>query len=165
MATLQIDEIVDAIVEGDDMDQKIKRTERAFSIYPPLKDILAMASDPALKMVNICDGFPEHYNPDNAIPAGIADTNVRTEFRRICNFLPGRSLGVLSPKKRVDHWRQMISSLHWKEAEIITMVKDQTLLNKYPDFWVILPAVGIDVLINTKETTETKKTSKKEKVK
>lgn len=166
MSRYQVNELLDMIVEGDDMDRKVERALRAFTIDPTLKSLLEMASDPALKIQDIPEGFPAKYRPDSAIPAGIADTNIRTEFRRIGNFLPGRSLKTLTPKQREEHWTQMLTGLHWKEAEIMTMVKDQTLLDHYPDLWVILPAVGIDVLINTKkEETSSKKTktSKKEK--
>lgn len=44
MAKLQVDELLDAIVEGDDMEKKIERTLRAFQIDSTLKPLLVMAT-------------------------------------------------------------------------------------------------------------------------
>ena len=43
----------------------------------------------------------------------------------------------------------LLQGLHYREAVIMTHVKDQTLCDKYPDLWVVLPALGIETCINT----------------
>jgi hypothetical protein len=99
--------------------------------------------------------MPETYKPEKDMPDGIADTTARQELRRISKFLPGREMSSskLKPYRRETIWMQLIEGMHWKEADILIHIKDQTLLNIYPDLEkVLLSAFGIVTCINkTKE--------------
>lgn len=147
MARQQVNEFLDEISSIENMDDKIAKAEEHFRKVPMLWELLKMAVDPKLK-IDLPAGYPSNYIADKGMPAGISDTNIRTEWRRIKNFLPDGSLKVLPSKGRWDSWQTILRGIHWQEAEILTMVKDQNLCEKYPDLWVILPAVGIETCIN-----------------
>lgn len=149
MAKLQVNEIFDRIAALEDMDLKIKATDDMCRKEPYLWSLLKMAINPDFKIDRLPPGFPKNFKPETTLPSGISDTNIRTEFRRIQNYIKGGALKVLDEKKLEDSWVALLQGLHYQEAVILTMVKDQNLFEKYPDFWVICPALGIETCINT----------------
>ena len=56
---------------------------------------------------------------------------------------------VLDEKRLEESWVALLQGVHYQEADILTMVKDQTLFDTYPDLWVVCPALGIPTSINT----------------
>jgi len=153
MAKLQVNEILDRVSALDDMDLKIKAMDDMCKKEPYLWSLLKMAVNPDYKIDRLPPGLPERFKPEPDLPSGISDTNIRTEFRRIQNYVKGGALKVIDEKKLLDSWTALLQGLHYQEALILTMVKDQNLLEKYPDFWVICPALGIETCINTDEET------------
>lgn len=147
----QVDEILDEVSAIVDMDQKISAMDAFMKKDPYLWELLKISVTPSLKIPVLPAGFPKRYKPDNAIPHGISDTNIRTEWRRIKNYLPNGSLQVVPPVPLEASWVAILQGVHWAEAEILTAMKDQNLLDKYPDLWVILPALGIATSINTSD--------------
>jgi hypothetical protein len=146
---LQVDEILDRMSDIPDMDTKIKAMDDMCKKEPYLWSLLKMAVDPKFKIDRLAVGFPKRFRPEKDLPVGISDTNIRTEFRRIQNYCTGGPLKVLDEKKLEDSWVALLQGLNYREAVILTHVKDQTLCDKYPDLWVVLPALGIETCINT----------------
>lgn len=148
MGRLQVNEILDRVSALDDMDIKIKAMEDLCKKDPYLWSLLKMAVNPDFKIDRLPVGFPKNFKPEPDLPNGISDTNIRTEFRRIQNYIKGGPLKVLTEQKLEDSWVALLQGLNYQEAVILTMVKDQNLCEKYPDLWVILPALGIETCIN-----------------
>lgn len=90
------------------------------------------------------EGMPDTVKLDKDIPDGMGETTIQMEWRRIKAFLdPNSNLKNLPAWKQEMNWLQILEGLHWHEAEIITAVKDGTLLKLYPQLEQLLPALGI----------------------
>ena len=63
--------------------------------------------------------------------------------------------------KREMSWLQMIEGMHWKEANIMIHIKDQTLLNIYPNMHEVLTTLGVNINIEASQETSKKKKPKK----
>jgi len=151
MGRIQVNEILDTMSETEPMDKKIAFMQGVCKQDPYILRLLDMAINPALKIDRLPEGYPKNYRPESDLPVGISDTNIRTEFRRIQNYITGGSLKVIPDKKLEESWVALLQGLHYQEAEIMTMVKDQNLFDKYPDLWVVAPVLGIVTRINTDE--------------
>jgi hypothetical protein len=139
------------IAEGATKEDRIARSREIHNIDPSLAHMLKMAVDPVEKITGLPEGVPDTYKPDVHSPEGIAETTIRQELRRILNFLPGRSLSTLKPFKRESLWIQILEGVHHKEAEILNAVKDQTLLEMYPNLRDILPVFDITPPVEEKK--------------
>ena len=64
--------------------------------------------------------------------------------------------------KRETLWVQMLEGMHWKEANVMIHIKDQTLLQIYPNMREVLTQLGAKITLP--EVTETKKKKKPKKV-
>lgn len=149
MGRIQVNEIFDTMSAMTDMDEKIKMMDELFKQEPYIRRLLEIAINPELKIDRLPVGYPKNYRPESDLPAGISDTNIRTEWRRIQNYIKGGALRVLDEKRLEESWVTLLQGVHYQEAEILTLMKDQTLLDKYPDLWVVCPALGIPTSINT----------------
>lgn len=78
--------------------------------------------------------LPEGPTPfkDDGVPANLADTTITQEFRRILTMLPEGSTKNLPQWRREELWMQICQGVHKKEAELLDLIKDQKLLDKYP---------------------------------
>lgn len=146
---IQVNEYLDTMSNMTDMDEKIKMMEDLCNQEPYVRRLLEMAINPELKIDRLPVGYPKNYKPETDLPTGISDTNIRTEWRRIQNYVKGGALKVLDEKRLEESWVALLQGVHYLEADILTMVKDQTLFDKYPDLWVVCPAIGIPTSINT----------------
>jgi len=99
------------------------------------------------------EGMPETTKIQDDIPEGMGETTLTLEFRRIKQFTdPSSNLKNLPPWKQEMNWMSIIEGVHHKEAEFITAVKDQKLLNLYPKLEAILPDLGITDYVKPKKT-------------
>ena len=69
------------------------------------------------------------YNK-NEVPVGTDHTSLRREWKHLYNFVKGGNDG-LSTIRRETMFIQMLEGLHPEEAEIICLVKDKRLADKY----------------------------------
>ena len=69
------------------------------------------------------------YNK-NEVPVGTDHTSLRREWKHLYNFVKGGNDG-LSSIRRETMFIQMLEGLHPEEAEIICLVKDKKLAEKY----------------------------------
>jgi len=124
----QLNEALDAVTLAPTLEERVglmHNLARTDSAFVPL---LRMAFIPTEKIVGIPEGVPDTYKPEKDMPDGISDTTVRQELRRIRNFITGGSVEKLNRVKRESLWISMLEGFHWKEAEVLTHIKDQTLL-------------------------------------
>jgi len=76
--------------------------------------------------------IPEGQVPykENEVPVGTDHTSLRREWRQLFHFVKGGN-STLSSLRRETMFIQMLEGLHPREAEIICLVKDKKLTDKY----------------------------------
>jgi hypothetical protein len=136
---------------------------RAKAIAPLMADpvfahLMRMAYDPEQKLTGLPPGMPDVLKLEVGIPDEMADTTVRSEYRRIKNFLPGTALQNLPATKREVLWIELLEGIHPKDAIIMTAIKDQELDVTYPGLNELLEEFGVPRI--NKEQTKVKKTPK-----
>ena len=67
---------------------------------------------------------------ENEVPVGTDHTSLRREWRNLYHFVKGGN-DSLSSMRRETMFIQMLEGLHPEEAEIICLVKDKALEEKY----------------------------------
>ena len=103
--------------------------------------------------------LPEGKTPyrDEGLPPNMADTTITQEFRRILVLLPEGSAKNLPQWRREEIWMQICQGVQSKEYELLDLVKDQKLLDKYPRLAEVLE----DFLVGWKRPEVKKKTRSK----
>jgi hypothetical protein len=67
------------------------------------------------------------------------------EWRRINSFLdPNGNLRNLPKWKQEMNWVQILEGLHYKEADVLTSIKDGKLLELYPKLEKLMKPLGIE---------------------
>ena len=92
-----------------------------------LRGVLELNFIPQYKLL-LPEGAPP-FKRDDRTPDGYSETNLFAEFRRIYIWL--RHDANISKAKREQLWIQMLEGLHWKEADLMNLVKDKKLTTKY----------------------------------
>lgn len=144
----QIDEEINYIVGGKDETERLSRGREVATGDGTFVTFMQIGTNPELKISGLPEGSPDTYEPTIDMPEGISDTTARQELRRIKSFLPNGTYNTLKPVKRENIWIQILEGVHWKEAAILTMIKDQTLFKEYPTLKPVLEALGIVARIN-----------------
>lgn len=155
----QLNEKLDWICEGDSLDEKVNRMKYLITNDGVFFELIKMSTVPEMKLLGLPVGMPETYKPETDIPDGISDSTARQEFRRIKNFLPQGTMQTLPSARRETQWIQMLEGMHWKEANIMVHIKDQTLLQAYPSLREVFMTIGLPVA-KVEETKEMKKGKK-----
>ena len=102
-------------------------------------EILEEYSTDALKSIliwnfdqTVVSMIPEGAVPynKNEVPVGTDHTSLRREWRNLYHFVKGGN-DSLSSMRRETMFIQMLEGLHPEEAEIICLVKDKALEEKY----------------------------------
>ena len=102
-------------------------------------DILREYADDALKAILIWNFdptaisvLPEGHVPykENEVPVGTDHTSLRREAKNLYHFVKGGN-DSLNGIRRETMFIQMLEGLHPEEAEIICLVKDKSLEEKY----------------------------------
>lgn len=157
-----LNEKLDWIAQGATLAEQVDRTKQVAKIdgtFAPLMRMAVLESD---KLQGLPDGMPDTYKPDTTMPDGFANTDTRAEFRRIKNFQSGGTMARVPNRKLETLWVQMLEGMHWKEANVLVHIKDQTLLQIYPNMREVLTQLGAKIA--SPEVTETKKKKKPKKV-
>lgn len=158
-ATMRLNEKLDYIAQGASLDEQVVRTKQIAQLDSSFAPFMRMAVLDAEKLVGLPAGMPETYKPEADMPEGISHTTARQEFRRIKNFQQDGSMQNIANHKRELIWVQMLEGMHWKEANIMVHIKDQTLLEIYPNMREVLTTLGAKITLP--EVAKTKKKPKK----
>ena len=159
--SMLLHEKLDWIAQATTLDEQVDRTKQVAKIDATFAPLMRMAVLEAEKLHGLPTGMPDTYKPDTSLPDGFANTDVRAEFRRIKNFQSGGSMEKIPGHKRETLWVQMLEGMHWKEANVMIHIKDQTLLEIYPNMREVLTQLGAKITLP--EVTETKKKKKPKK--
>lgn len=160
-ANMMLNEKLDYIAEGENLEEQIKRTKEVANLDVTFAPYMRMAVLENEKLVGLPEGMPDTYKPETDIPDGIGFSTARQEFRRIKNYMVGGSMENVASHQREIKWVQALEGMHWKEANILVHIKDQTLLDIYPNMREVLTALGADIKIPEKKTSKRKTTKKK----
>ena len=152
----QLNEAIDWILKGESLEEQVIRAKDLGRNDATFVEFIKIGVLPEMKLQGLPEGLPDTYKVENDMPDGISDTTARNELRRIKNFCPGGTMAGLKPAKKEMLWIGILEGLHWKEAEVLTLIKDQTLFTKYPALEVVLAEVGIVARINKPEKKESK---------
>tara|TARA_B100001250_G_scaffold194331_1_gene166991 strand:+ start:1270 stop:1779 length:510 start_codon:yes stop_codon:yes gene_type:complete len=102
-------------------------------------DILKEYRDDSLTAVliwnfddRVISAVPEGVVPykENEVPVGTDHTSLRREWKNLFRFIKGGA-DELSSLRRETMFIQLLEGLHPKEAEIVCLVKDKNLKEKY----------------------------------
>jgi len=160
-ANMQLNEKLDWISAGETLEEQISRAKEVAKIDVTFPVFMRMAVVQEERIAGLPEGMPDVYKPKSDMPDGMADTTARQELRRIKNFLANGSMQKIPALRRETNWMQMLEGMHWKEANILIHIKDQQLLNLYPNLRDILTALGTQItIIEQAETPKKKKTKK-----
>ena len=93
----------------------------------PLKAVLIWNYDDSLISL-----LPEGEVPyeKNDVPVGTDHTSLRREWRNLYHFVQGGN-PTLSKTRRESMFIQMLEGLHPDEADVLVLMKDKLLYNKY----------------------------------
>jgi hypothetical protein len=146
-ANLQIDEKLDWISEAKTLDEQVARTKQVAQMDATFATLMRMAVTEKEKLCGLPAGVPSTYKPKTDVPNGTSLTTVRQELRRLKNYLSDGSYKDIPGVKREGIWLGIIEGLHWKEATILTHIKDQTLLVIYPNMREVLMKLGAPISV------------------
>jgi len=158
-ANLQIDEKLDWISEAKTLDEQVARTKQVAQMDATFATLMRMAVTEKEKLCGLPEGVPSTYKPKTDVPNGTSLTTVRQELRRLKNYLSDGSYKDIAEPKREGIWLGIIEGLHWKEANILTHIKDQTLLAIYPNMREVLTKLGAPISVPG-DTPTTKKSNR-----
>lgn len=154
---MMLNEKLDYITKGETLEAQVSRAKEVASIDPSFAGLMRMATTSEEKIDGLPEGMPDTYKPDSTIPDGISDTTIRQEYRRIRNFQAGGSMMNIPVVKRELSWIQMLEGMHWKEASLMVHIKDQTLLEVYPNLREVLETLGVKISVPAPKKKATRK--------
>lgn len=160
-ANMMINEKLDYIVEGATLEEQVNRAKQVASIDSTFAPMMRMAVIKEERIDGLPSGMPETYKPETALPDGVSNTTARQEFRRLKNFQVNGPMQRIPTHKREMSWLQMLEGMHWKEANVLVHIKDQTLLTIYPNMFEVLTALGAQINIDVLPVKTKKKKPKK----
>ena len=128
---LLISEVMKKASNAKTKAQKIKilrdnNTQALRSEFDALKSILIWNFDPGIKS-DLPEGEVPYYKND--APIGTEHTVLEREYRNLWRFIKGAN--DLTNMKREQLFFQLLEGLHESEAEVICLVKDGNLQDKF----------------------------------
>ena len=120
-----VSEILDAASKQRSKAKKIEILKEYDS--PALRAVLIWNFDDSAKSM-LPDGEVP-YNPNEA-PKGTDHNRLTSEYKNLYHFVKGGN-DRLAPLRRESMFIQLLERLHAEEAEVICLVKDKNLTNKY----------------------------------
>jgi sugar (pentulose or hexulose) kinase len=155
----QVNEGLDWVFEATKKEEQIIRLKEYASRNQTVVPLVRMGVGAEKVEWGLPEGMPETTKIDKDMPDGMGETTIQMEWRRIKTFLdPKGNLRNLPPWKQEMNWVQILEGLHHKEAEVLTAVKDGTMLKLYPKLEKLLKDLGIE-----EYNKPVKKTRKKKK--
>ena len=158
----QADEGFDWVFEAKGKDEQISRLKEWAGNSQIVVPIVRWGVGAEKGDWGLPEGMPETVKLDKDIPQGMGQTTLMVEWRRVKTFLdPEGNLRNLPVWKQEMNWVQILEGLHWKEAELLTHVKDGTLLKMYPKLEKLLKDLGIEEYNKPVKKTRKKKATAK----
>lgn len=146
---LQLNEIFDDVAKQPTRESRRDRFLQYLKTDKSILPYVHMAFVPSAQLAGLPEGYPHGPNGrkliDKDVPEGMGYTTLRVEVRRFQNFAKTGSAQKLTAKKREFLWARQIEGLQWKEAELITAIKDGALLTKYPFFLEVQDLAGVEI--------------------
>ena len=154
----QANEGFDWVFEAKGKDEQIARLKEWASGNQTVVPMVRIGVGAEKVEFGLPSGMPETVKIDKEIPDGMGDASIQMEWRRIQTFLdPNGNLKNLPTWKQEMNWVQILEGLHWKEADVLTAVKDGTLLKLYPKLEKLLKDLGIEEYNKPVKKTRKKK--------
>ena len=122
---LLISEILDKVHKAKNKADKLKILRDYDS--QPLRMVIKSSFDPKIEW-DLPEGTPPFIA--NEAPVGTEHTLLKTEARRLFNFLKGGN-NTLSKTRKETLFIQMLEGLHTTEADLLINVKDKRLNQVY----------------------------------
>jgi len=159
----QVNEAFDWIFEPRSKKEQLGRIKEVASANQSIVPFVRWGVGADSPDWGVPEGHPERTKIEDDIPDGMGETTLTLEFRRIKQFAnPSANMKNLPPWKQEMNWMNILEGVHYKEAEFITAVKDQTLISLYPKLEGILKDLGItDYVKPKKKSYKAKDSSKK----
>ncbi len=124
---LLISEILDNIELAQTKEEKIALFEKHES--PCIRGLMRINFDKTVSM-HLPKGIPPIFNKIDDKPIGIDHSYLETEYKKFYIWLD-KSWNI-DKKIRETQFIKLLESLHYKEAEILCLIKDKTLHYRYP---------------------------------
>ena len=120
-----VSEILDAASKARSNAKKIEILQEFDS--PALRAVLIWNFDESARSMLPEGDVP--YSPNQA-PKGTDHNRLTSEYKNLYHFVKGGN-DSLAPLRRESMFIQLLERLHAEEAEVICLVKDKNLTNKY----------------------------------
>lgn len=141
----QVNEGLDWVVEAKKPEEQVARLKEWASSNQALVPIIRHGVGAEKAEWGIPEGMPETAKIQDDIPAGMGETTLMLEWRRVKQFIdPTSNMSNLPPWKREQQWVNILEAVQHEEAKILTAVKDGELLKLYPKLEKCLPILGIE---------------------
>jgi hypothetical protein len=144
----QLNEALDWIVKGVDENDIAARADHLLQTDSSFRGYMMIAGQNECRISSIPEGLPPNVKLTKDIPAGMGETTLRAEFRRVKAFAKGQPMERVAAYQRENAWVNILEGVHWEEAIILNHIKDQTLLGLYPALVTALPRIGIPITID-----------------
>ena len=120
-----MNEILDLVHEQETEEDKIKVLQQYAN--DALKTLLIWNFDESI--ISLLPSGEVPYQP-NESPLGVDHSSLRRDYKNLYNFVKGGN-DSLSKIRRETIFIQILESLHPNEAEVLILVKDKNLEDKY----------------------------------
>jgi hypothetical protein len=154
----QANEGFDWVFQVETKEEQITRLKEWASTNQTVVPLVRMGVGAEKVEWGLPEGMPDSVKIDKDMPEGMGDTSIQMEWRRIKTFMnPEGNLRNLPTWKQEMNWLQILEGLHHKEAEVLTAVKDGTMLKLYPKLEKLLKDLGIEEYNKPVKKTRKKK--------
>lgn len=120
-----MNEILDLVHEQETEEDKVKILQQYAN--DALKTLLIWNFDESI--ISLLPSGEVPYQP-NESPLGVDHSSLRRDYKNLYNFVKGGN-DSLSKIRRETIFIQILESLHPNEAEVLILVKDKNLEDKY----------------------------------
>jgi hypothetical protein len=120
-----VPQILDLVEKAKSDQERIQILQKYNST--PLRGCLNLNFNPLVK-INLPEGEPP-FKKDKEEPMGSSETNLYTEWRRMYIWVRPSDLPRI---RRENLFIQLLEGVHWTEAEMLCLVKDRKLRERWP---------------------------------
>lgn len=153
----QMNEAFDWVFQGKGKKEHISRLKEIAATNQTVVPLVRWGVGADKIEWDLPEGMPDGNKIQDDIPDGMGETSITMEWRRIKQFTdPASNMKNLPQWKQEMNWLQILEGVHHKEADLLTHVKDRSLIVLYPKLEGILKDLGI-----TEYDAVTKATKKK----
>jgi len=141
----QVDEGFKWVFEAAKPDEQVQRLKTWAARNQTIVPLVRLGVGAEKVEWKLPEGMPETAKIDKDIPAGMGETTLMLEWRRVRQFIdPKSNMSNLPDWKREQQWVNILEAIQSEEAKILTAVKDGELLKLYPKLEKCLPILGIE---------------------